>query len=277
MNPTPNGRSPHHRLHKRLIVISAGLALTLMTLLAAIAAYYFLVSLLLPPVVETAAASPPIDPPPVEESAAVESSAVTAATPLPTPTPPAANEMRAADAASLPLPAATLPADEAAAENSAPEKPPAAFGKLLIPAINVDETVTAVPILDAAWDISELGDQIGHLEATGTYPGDALAMTFTGHVTLPWPQISGPFADLVFLERGEEIVYRWQGNDYVYQVERIFRAHPDAVDLLIVPDGAKLVLVTCSGWDFIDRTYAERLVTHATLVRIEPSPPKLEQ
>lgn len=97
-------------------------------------------------------------------------------------------------------------------------------------------------------------------------------MTFTGHVTRPWPEIAGPFADLVFLKHGEEVIYRWQGVDYVYEVERIFRVDPRAVDLLYVPDGDKIVLVTCSGWDFVGREYAERLVTRATLVRTEPAP-----
>lgn len=147
----------------------------------------------------------------------------------------------------------------------------APFGELIIPEIKVNQGIVPIFIRDGQWDISEIGGQIGHLESTGKYPGDQLAMTFTGHVTLPWPEISGPFADLVFLKHGEEIIYRWNGVDYVYQVERIFRANPESVHLLYEEDGEKLILVTCSGWDANGREYAERLVTRAVLVRQEPS------
>ena len=142
---------------------------------------------------------------------------------------------------------------------------------LIIPSLGVTQTIDAVPIVDGQWDISGLSTQVGLLDSTGTHPGDAYAMTFIGHVTLPWPGI-GPFADLILLEHGEEVIYRLNGTDYIYQVERIFRADPRAVDLLYVPDGEKIVLVTCSGWDFVGREYDERLVTRAVFVRAEPSP-----
>ncbi len=149
---------------------------------------------------------------------------------------------------------------------------PISTAYLIIPSLNVSEAITDVPIVAGQWAIDELGSQVGLLDSTGTHPGDDWAMTFIGHVTRPWPEIAGPFADLILLEHGEEVIYRANGTDYVYQVERIFRADPQAVDLLFVPDGEKIVLVTCSGWDFVDRQYAERLVTRAVLVRTEPSP-----
>ena len=145
------------------------------------------------------------------------------------------------------------------------------FGKLIISDIDVNQGVIPIFVRDGQWDIRDIGSAIGHLETTGAFPGDALAMTFTGHVTLPWPKISGPFADLILLEHGEEIVYRWNGIDYIYQVERIFRANPQSVHLLYEEDGEKLILVTCSGWDVNGREYAERLVTRAVLVRQEPT------
>ena len=143
---------------------------------------------------------------------------------------------------------------------------------LIIPSLNVSQAITEVPIVAGQWAIDDLGSQVGLLDSTGTHPGDDWAMAFIGHVTRPWPEIAGPFADLILLEHGEEVIYRANGTDYVYQVERIFRADPRAVDLLYVPDGEKIVLVTCSGWDFVDREYTERLVTRAVLVRTEPSP-----
>ena len=156
-----------------------------------------------------------------------------------------------------------------------PEEAP--LGQLLIPSIDLAEPVTAVFVKDGQWDISQLGNQVGHLQTTGRFPGDDYAMTLTGHVTVPWPEIAGPFAELVFVEHGDEIIYRWQGTDYVYEVERIFRLSPQAIDMLYEPDGNKLLLVTCSGWNFTDRQYDERLLTRAVLVRTEPTSPTLQQ
>lgn len=164
-----------------------------------------------------------------------------------------------------------LPVPSVSAPQPIEENLPA-LGELIIPDIEVQQAVIPIFIRDGQWDISQIGSEIGHLETTGAFPGDRLAMTFTGHVTLPWPEIVGPFADLIFLEHGEEIIYRWNGIDYVYEVERIFRADPQAVHLLYEEDGDKLILVTCSGWDASGRAYAERLVTRAVLVRQEPSP-----
>ena len=156
------------------------------------------------------------------------------------------------------------------------EESETALGQLIIPALNINRSITPVPLRDGQWDIAGLSTEVGHLASTGTFPGDDLAMTFIGHVTVPWPE-TGPFADLILLEHGEEVIYRWNGMDYIYQVERIFRAHPSNVDLLYDGDGSKINLVTCSGWDFIDREYDERLVTRAVLVRQEPTPQTLEQ
>ncbi len=168
---------------------------------------------------------------------------------------------------------ATIPPPPQIAANSAEV---IQFGELIIPSLNVAQLVTTVPLENGQWDISNLNADIGHLTSTGTHPGDELAMTFTGHVTVPWSG-TGPFADLILLEHGQEIIYRWNGVDYIYQVERIFRAHPSNVDLLYESDGDRINLVTCSGWDFVDREYAERLVTRAVLIREESSHVKLEQ
>lgn len=234
--------------------------LFLLTLLVGVAAYFFVAS------VAVSRQSPPAPAAvmTVETAVAPTTAAPRDVTGLPAPDTP------------VPTVDATAPPPTAAVALSTPPTeatpPPDAPGVLIIPSLAVTQTVTLVPVVDGRWDISQLGSQIGRLQTTGAHPGDAYAMTFTGHVTRPWPEIAGPFADLVFLERGEEVIYRWQGIDYVYQVSRIFRADPRAVDLLYVPDGDSIVLVTCSGWDFVGREYAERLVTRATLVEKRPSP-----
>ena len=143
------------------------------------------------------------------------------------------------------------------------------FGQLIIPSIGVNHIITNVPVVNGNWDISQLESQVGHLQTTGEHPGDNLAMTFIGHVTVPWPD-TGPFADLILLEHGEQIIYRWNGFDYIYEVSRIFKVQPEDVHVLYHDDPNSLQLATCSGWNLLSRDYGERLVTRATLVEVVP-------
>lgn len=245
--------------------------LTLLTILLLVGTFFFLASISVWWTVEEQEPIAALLPPPSPTATNV---------PTQVSTKPASAELAPTFTAFAPVAPPTAPTILApmatVVKTAVPTPTPEPFGTLIIPDIEVNQSIIPIFVRDGQWDISEIGNRVGHLETTGRFPGDQLAMTFTGHVTLPWPEISGPFADLVFLERGEEIIYRWNGMDYVYQVERIFRAEPAAVDLLYEDDGEKLILVTCSGWDFTDRLYAERLVTHAVLVRQEPTSQNLD-
>ena len=70
----------------------------------------------------------------------------------------------------------------------------------------------------------------------------------------------------------EPVIYRAGGIDYIYSIESTEQVKPDAVDALYVPDGRRLLLVTCSDWSYFWRQYARRLIVTAQLVRTEPSP-----
>lgn len=144
------------------------------------------------------------------------------------------------------------------------------FGELIIPSIGVFHQVTPIAVENGRWDISNLANDVGHLQTTGETPRDELGMTFIGHVTVPFGG-PGPFADLILLEHGEEIIYRWQNVDYIYEVSRILRVEPRAVQFLYHDQPDTLSLATCTSWNFFSNGYAERLITRATLVRIEPT------
>lgn len=184
------------------------------------------------------------------------------------PTPARVEGTAQVDATVEPVTAFTVPSD------TAPATPPSPT-LLIIPSLGVSERVVEVPVRQGQWDVSELGTRVGRLETTGEEPGDDYAMSFVGHVTVPWPRV-GPFADLILLERGEEVIYRHGDVDYVYRVERILRVHPDYVQALYETDGNKILLATCSGWDFLGSGgYRQRLVTQAVLVRTEAAVSRL--
>jgi LPXTG-site transpeptidase (sortase) family protein len=143
--------------------------------------------------------------------------------------------------------------------------------RLLIPSLEVNEKIVAVPLAEGGWDVSRLGVNIGWLPTTGERPGDELAMVFIGHVTVS-PVERGPLADLWTLPPLAEIIYRSEGTDYVYAIENIVEVNPDEVDKLYVKKSDHILLVTCTAWNYVTETYDKRLLADAVLVKQQPSP-----
>jgi hypothetical protein len=56
--------------------------------------------------------------------------------------------------------------------------------QLVVPALKIDQSIVPVAIVGNIWDLADLGEQIGRLTTTGEHPGDSLAMTLVGHVTV---------------------------------------------------------------------------------------------
>ncbi len=148
--------------------------------------------------------------------------------------------------------------------------PEVTSGTLIIPALDLEEPITRVLVKNGFWDVSNLNAQVGHLQTTGERPGEGLAMTFVGHTT--WPA-AGPFAYLYSLQHGEEIIYRWNGYDYVYQIDRMVHVLPTQVGTLYEENGDAIMLATCSGWNPESGQYDTRLVTRAVLVEKRLAPP----
>jgi LPXTG-site transpeptidase (sortase) family protein len=143
--------------------------------------------------------------------------------------------------------------------------------RLLIPAIQLDETIVAIPLTAAGWDISRLAFHVGWLESTGVRPNDSLAMAFIGHVTISAAQ-NGPFARLQNLQPLDEVVYRQGGSDFVYSVSNIQHVKPEELQRLYVAKGDHLLLVTCTDWNYLTETYEGRLLADAVLAKRVPSP-----
>ena len=148
-----------------------------------------------------------------------------------------------------------------------PDTPP----QLIIPSLQVTEVITDVLIREGEWDISQLQQQIGLLETTGQYPGDDYAMTFVGHVAEATTG-NGPFSHLSALQNGDTIVYRFGDTDYTYVIERMNWVSPSAVEVLFQPEGDKIILVTCTGWNAVEQDYTQRLIVQARLAQTKQTP-----
>lgn len=146
-------------------------------------------------------------------------------------------------------------------------EPPAVTepARLQITSLNLEAPITVVPIRDGLWDLDRLGAQVGWLTSTGAYPEDKWAMVLVGHITLTTLE-RGAFADLEKIKYGAVIIYRVNGIEYVYEVREKGRVAPADVEALYVPDGKVLLLMTCTDFNNLDRTYANRLLIRAELI-----------
>ena len=212
-----------------------------------------------------------VGPSPAAVSASSSSLAAAALPPASAPTAPPARPDTAVPA--LPDSPITQSPDYPITQSPDYQLPP----QLIIPSLNVNRIVKTVPVVAGQWDISQIESDFGWLQTTGEYPGDDWGMTIVGHVTRPWPEIAGPLAELAFMKPGDEIIYRQDGTDYVYALERFLKVDPESVESLYVPDGEVLSLATCAAWNYVSFNYDKRLIARARLVRAEPSPATADQ
>jgi len=139
--------------------------------------------------------------------------------------------------------------------------------RLSIPSLGLfDAPVVALPIQRGRWAEERLGArEVGLLETTGRWPGDAWAMVLAGHVTLEGKQ-RGPFYGLGSLRPGQTVLLHAQdGRLWRYRVasQRLIAA--GAVRAIYQRDGHRLLLITCAVWDDAQRRYTRRLVVEAVL------------
>ena len=148
---------------------------------------------------------------------------------------------------------------------------PRAFGtcirraatRLVIPALDIDTTLTEAPIVDNRWDVSGFTNEIAHLEGTA-FVGTTGNAVVAGHITHAggW----GPFRYLGRLKPGDLILAYGDGVEYRYVVQFVRHVDPDEVEYTLPTADRALTLITCAGWDTARQTYGQRLVVRAERV-----------
>ncbi len=137
--------------------------------------------------------------------------------------------------------------------------------RLYIPKANVVAPIVQV-LLDGegSWNIAYLGRNIGHLQGTAWiyHPGN---IALVGHVEHRDGSL-GVFASLSELAYGDEILLEINTERRIYSIDSVHLTTADDMSVLYPTDSEQLTLITCSGFDFVTSTYAERLV--AVAVRI---------
>ncbi len=134
--------------------------------------------------------------------------------------------------------------------------------RIVIPALDVDQTLVEAPVSGSSWDVSGFTHEIAHLQGTA-YPGTLGNAVIAGHVT--YVGGAGPFRHLDQLNPGDLILAKGTGVVYRYVVQSVETVAVSDVGVTAPESGANLTLITCTDWDASARAYTRRLVVHAVL------------
>jgi LPXTG-site transpeptidase (sortase) family protein len=149
-----------------------------------------------------------------------------------------------------------------------PEPDTSAVVRIVIPALLLDTEVKYVPYDGYTWLINGLRQEIAWMGNT-SWPGLGGNTGLAGHVTVAGMG-DGPFRHLDELPKGEVIILYTEQNIYTYQVRESKVTDDGDMSVILPSDNPQISLITCVDWDEETRTYLNRLVVIADLVRSEP-------
>jgi LPXTG-site transpeptidase (sortase) family protein len=138
---------------------------------------------------------------------------------------------------------------------------------LEIPSLSVKLPIVGVPKQDGTWNVSWLADDAGWLEGTA-FPSWSGNSVLTGHVYLA-SGLPGPFVNLQNMKYGDKIIVHAYGQKYTFEVQSNQVVKPDDASVIKHEEKPWLTLVTCKDYDEKTKTYQNRVVVRAALVRVE--------
>ena len=140
--------------------------------------------------------------------------------------------------------------------------------RIVIPALLLDTEVKYVPYDGYTWLINGLRQEIAWMGNT-SWPGLGSNTGLAGHVTVAGMG-DGPFRHLDELPMGEVIILYTEQNIYTYQVRSSKVTDDGDMSVIDSTDNPQISLITCIDWDDDTKTYINRLVVVADLIRTEP-------
>lgn len=136
--------------------------------------------------------------------------------------------------------------------------------RILIPTAGINALVVTVYLDGESWDVSQLGENAGHLQGTAWF-GDPGNIALAGHVELADGR-PGIFAGIGKLNVGDPIILREGDQEQRYAVSQIKRVSPDDLSVLYPSTTDEMTLITCDSYDFLQNIYQERVVVVAERV-----------
>ncbi len=140
--------------------------------------------------------------------------------------------------------------------------------RIVIPAMLLDTVVKYVPFDGDTWLITGLRQEIAWMGET-SWPGLGGNTGLAGHVTVAGMG-DGPFRHLDELPAGELVVLYTERNIYTYQVREKRVTGAEDMSVVLPTNNPQISLITCIDWDDGAKTYINRLIVIADLVRAEP-------
>lgn len=140
--------------------------------------------------------------------------------------------------------------------------------RIIIPAMLLDTVVKYVPFDGDTWLINGLRQEIAWMGET-SWPGLGGNTGLAGHVTVAGMG-DGPFRHLDELPAGELVVLYTERNIYTYQVREKRVTGAEDMSVILPTNNPQVSLITCIDWDDGAKTYINRLIVIADLVRTEP-------
>ena len=140
---------------------------------------------------------------------------------------------------------------------------------LVIPNAGIVAPIVRAYIGQGSWDVSSLGNNVGHLEGTRWIPENG-NVVLSGHVELNDGR-QGVFANLHELQVGDRIIITQNGDDFNYDIMSIDSHEPTDLTPIYPSSENRLTLITCGSYDFISDSYLERVVVVAEQVSVNES------
>ncbi len=158
----------------------------------------------------------------------------------------------------------TLPTATPAEANLDLSRPIPGQTTIFIPSLGIYQPVVETYLDGVSWDVSQLGNNVGHLEGTAWFnrPGN---IALSGHVELADGR-RGIFADLEKVKIGDIIELQQDDEVRRYAVAEVSTVAPDDLTPLYPSDIEKVTLITCGGYDFLADSYQYRVVVVAIRV-----------
>ena len=141
----------------------------------------------------------------------------------------------------------------------------APIGRRTDPDINAD--IVDVYLDGQSWDVSQLGNNIGHLQGTGWFD-KAGNIGLAGHVEMADGR-TGIFRNIEKMTKGDPILLTLGALKRNYVVTDIKRVKPDDLSILSPDAVDTITLITCDigAYDLLRNTYGDRVVVVAKRVQ----------
>lgn len=136
--------------------------------------------------------------------------------------------------------------------------------RLFIPSAGVSAPIVQVYLDGKSWDVSHLGNNVGHLKGTAWLPTPG-NVVLLGHVELSNGD-KAVFASLKDMHTDDVIILETENGQIRYEVSSMYLTNASDLTPLYPQTKNILTLITCDDYDFITNEYRQRLIVVAEQV-----------